>query len=293
VVRAAPWLFVALWSTGFVSARYATDDAGPLSFLAARFLLASALLAVAATAMRAPRPTVRQAWSAAGTGLLLHALYLGGVFVAINRGLPTGVSALIAGLHPVVTALASGPLLNERLTRAQWAGVGLGFVGVVVVVADRLQAGVEGVTAAALVASVVAVAGMSSGTMLQRATGADTPLLWGTVVQYLAAATVMATAARAFEGPQFRATAASLGALAWAVLVLSIASVLLMMWLLQRKAASTVTSLFFLTPGLSIVESAIIFGERLGPAAVVGVAVAAVGVWLVSRRPQATANAAG
>jgi len=206
------------------------------------------------------------------------------VFVAIDRGLPSGVSALIAGLHPVLTALASRRVLGERLVRLQWIGVGLGFAGVIAVVIDRLLTHSTGVTAMAMGASAVSVLGMSGGTLVQRKKCSAMPLLWGTVTQYISAAVVLLILASVWEHIDFRITSRSLFALLWAVVVLSIAAVLLMLWLLQARAASQVTSLFFLTPALSAVEGAILFGERLGVLALFGLAISLLGVAFVTRQ---------
>jgi len=275
---------VVLWSTGFVVARYATDDTGPLTFLAVRMVLAAGILAAVA-AMRASQRVDRRLvpWvMLAGIGM--HVLYLGGVFVAIDQGLPSGISALIAGLHPVLTALASRRVLGERLIRIQWVGVFLGFAGVIVVVIDRLVTHSTGVTTLTMLASAISVLGMSGGTLVQRKKCSTMPLLWGTVVQYTTAAAVLLVLAVTWEHWDFSVTSRSVFALLWAVFVLSIAAVLLMLWLLQRRAASQVTSLFFLTPALSAIEGAILFGERLGLYAVVGLAISLVGVAFVTRK---------
>jgi drug/metabolite transporter (DMT)-like permease len=221
-------------------------------------------------------------WSAVA-GIGLHALYLGGVFVAIDRGMPAGVSALIAGLHPVLTSLLATRLLGERLKRVQWIGVGLGFVGVAVVVVDRLLAQSQGVTTFALVASAISIVGMSAGTLVQRRNGASTPLLWGTVVQFAASAAVLAVPALVWEGFVIEPTLQVSFAMAWSVLVMSIVAILMMLWLLQRQAAARVSSLFFLTPALSALEAAILFDERLGAAAIVGLVIGLAGVALVTR----------
>jgi len=283
MAAAAPWVFVVFWSTGFVVARYGTDDAGPFAFLAVRLAVACLLLALFAVATGAPRPTaVQSAWAAAA-GLGIHAAYLGGVFLAISWGMPSGVSALIAGLHPVLTSLVGRLVLAERLRGVQWLGVGLGFAGVVAVVVEHLLGDTAGITAAALVVSAISVVGMSAGTLVQRRRGAATPLLWGTAAQYAASSAALAVAAALHPGERFEVTSRSLFALAWAVGVLSLAAVLIMMWLLQREAAAQVSSLFFLTPALSTIEGAILFGESIGPLAVVGLVAAAVGVWLTMR----------
>lgn len=279
----APVGFVLLWSTGFIVARYATRDAGPLTFLALRMAIAVTVLGLIATALRQARPTATQTRWLAVSGLGMHALYLGGVFIAIDLGMPAGLSALIAGLHPVVTALGAHRWLHEHLRRVQWWGVGLGFGGVLLVVTDRLLAHSVGLTGWTLVASALSVLGMSAGTLVQRRHGAAAPLLWGTVVQYAAAGLVFAVGAVAFERIEVRFTAQTWFSLLWAVVVLSIAAVLILMWLLQRQAAASVSSLFFLTPALSAVEATLLFGERLGPLAVAGLVVGMVAVALVTR----------
>ena len=141
LVAAVPAVFVVLWSTGFVVARYATRDAGPLTFLAVRLWIAAGALALIAVVLGAPRPSPRVAMWAALAGVGLHAVYLGGIYLAIDRGLPSGLGALISALHPVLTAVAGWWLLAERLTARQWAGVGLGAAGVSLVVAERWGAG--------------------------------------------------------------------------------------------------------------------------------------------------------
>ena len=273
-----------LWSTGFIGAKYGTRDSGPLTFLAIRFTLAAAILGAVALALKAPRPTVMQTRWVLVAGVLMQAVYLGGVFIAISLGLPSGVSALITGVHPVVTSVVGRRVLHEHLTRRQWVGVTLGFVGVVAVVIDRLLAHTSGITGWALVASAMGVVGISGGTLVQRKHCAESPLVWSTVAQFAISALILFLAAAVFEGFDVKWTRSTIGALVWAVLVLSIGAILLMLWLLQRHAAALVSSLFFLTPALSTIEGAIAFDERLGALAVVGLVVSLAGVRLVTAR---------
>jgi drug/metabolite transporter (DMT)-like permease len=284
LVSWTPWFFVLRWITGLDAARYATTDTGPVTFLAVRMVLAGSLLAIFAAVRRAPRVDRRLVPWVMLAGIGMHVMYLGGLFVAIDRGLPAGVSALIAGLHPVLTALASRPVLGERLVRVQWIGVGLGFAGVIAVVVDRLLNHSTGITVMTMAASAVSVLGMAGGTLIQRKKCSTMPLLWGTVVQYVTSAVVLVILATAWERIDFRITGTSILALLWAVVVLSIAAILLMLWLLQRRAASQVTSLFFLTPALSAVEGAVLFGERLGALALVGLLISLLGVAFVTRK---------
>jgi len=263
-----------------VVARYATKDAGPLTFLGVRMFIAAGLLWLIATAMRAPRMT-RTDWSAASiVGVFMHAIYLGGVFVAIDNGLPSGLSALIAGLHPVATSVAARVFLREQLTRKQIYGVCLGLVGVLAVVIEKLQDANGGVTKTAMIAMMISIFGLTIGTLVQRALGKQMPLLRGTATQYLASGVVLAVASGFSEQWQFSMTRYTVFSMLWAVVVLSLGAVLLMMTLLARHTAAKVSSLFFLTPALSTIEGAILFDERLGVLAVVGLVIAIIGVRL-------------
>jgi drug/metabolite transporter (DMT)-like permease len=213
----------------------------------------------------------------------MHAVYLGGVFVASDLGLPSGLSALIAGLHPVVTSVLAVVLLGELLHRRQWLGVSLGIVGVIVVVIERMGSTDAVVTTSALAAMAVSVMGMSAGTLVQRARGTAMPLLRGTAMQYAASALVLGFGAFAVEGFEVEFTTRMILSLIWSILVLSLAAILIMLWLLQRRAAVKVSSLFFLTPALSTIEGSILFGERLGILAVLGLGIALIGVALATR----------
>ena len=279
----APWVFVFLTSTGFVMARYATDDAGPLTFVALLVAIACSLLTLIALATGAPRPTRSGFMWSALAGLGLQAVYVSGVFLSIEAGLPAGVSALIGALHPVMTAAVAGPLLGERLRPLQWLGVGLGLLGVVAVVADRLGDQRLDIGGGAVLAVSIATLGMSVGTLLHRRRCVGVPLLWGTVAQYASSTVVVGIAAVVFERIDISFTASTVLSMAWAVGVLSIAAVLTMMWMLNRRAAARVSSLFFLFPALSALQGAVLFGERLGPLAVVGFVTAIVGVAIATR----------
>jgi drug/metabolite transporter (DMT)-like permease len=286
IERFAPMLFVVLWSTGFVSARYATEDAGPLTFLAVRLTAAGVLLWIVATIIHAPPIRGRQAVWASVAGLGMNALYLGGVFVAVAHGLPTGLSALIAGLHPVITAAVARWTLGERLRPVQWIGIALGLVGVVAIVIDKLRGHAGTITGLAMIAMAVSVLGMSAGTLVQRSRGAAMPLLRGTSVQLIASGLVLGLGAVLNEHWHIHSTARMWFALLWSMFVLSIASVLIMLMLLQRHAAARVSSLFFLTPALSTIEGAILFSEHIGAIVVIGLVVSLGGVYLTTRQPR-------
>ncbi|WP_138734295.1 DMT family transporter [Modestobacter excelsi] len=288
-VAAAPLLFVLLWSTGFVGAKYGLPYAEPFTFLALRLGLAGALLAVLTAVLRSGWPAGRTQVGRAGVaGLLLHAGYLGGVFFAIHSGLPASVAAVVTSLQPVLTAALATRLLGERLVAVQWLGLALGVGGVVLVLAPGLvaAAGEEGaLPPVGVVSCLVALLCGTAGTLWQKQHGDDIPLLSGTVVQYVAAALALVAVARLTEDMAIEWTAEFVLALVWLVVPLSLGAVLLLLFLLRRGSASGVSSLLFLVPPATAVEAHLLFGERLPLLSLAGVVVTTVGVALVLRPP--------
>jgi len=282
-VRAAPAVFVLLWSTGFVAARYATEDNGAMAFLTTRMVVAGGLLFITARLLGAPRLTRTQLMSSVIAGVGINALYLGGVFVAIAAGMSSSLSSLIAGLHPVATAILAFLLFSERLRSRQWIGVGLGLAGVAWFTIDSAQG--ASLPVISLVAMAVSLAGMVSGTLVQRRWNAQVPLLGGTAAQYGASAILLGLAAIFVERRAVVVTPTFVFALIYAVVVLSVGAVLIMLWLLRNGGAAQVSSLFFLTPTFSALEAAVLFGEPLTLVVVLSLALSAVGVVLVMRTP--------
>ena len=281
---AVPVLFVLLWSTGFVGARYVLPDAEPFTFLLVRLALAGALLALIAAATRAPWPASPAAWRhAVVVGLLLHAGYLGGVFWAISRGVPAGISAVIVSLQPVLTSALVLRLLGERVGRRGWAGLLLGFGGVaLVVLPGALTAdGAGGLPLAGVVACLVALAAGTAGTLYQKRHGEGVPLLSGTAVQYAACTVTFGMLAPATETMQIRLTAEVVAGMAWLVIALSVGAVLLLLTLLRRGSATRVTSLLYLVPPATALEAYLLLGERLGAVELLGMLLAVAGVALV------------
>jgi drug/metabolite transporter (DMT)-like permease len=277
-----PALFVVLWSTGFIGARLGLPHAGPLTFLALRYGLAAGLLVLVAGATRAPwprRPTEIGHYAVAG--LLVHGIYLGGVFVGISLGVEAGVSALIVGLQPLLTAALAGVILGERVTLRQWAGLGLGLLGVALVLGRKLGHG-PGDTLGSL-ACVVALFGITAGTLYQKRYCAVMDLRTGGAIQFTAAGLIIAPLALLFEGGRVAWSGEFVFALLWLVLVLSLGAVSLLYVLIRRGAAAQVASLFFLVPPCTALIAWPLFGETLGPVALIGMALTAVGVALASR----------
>jgi drug/metabolite transporter (DMT)-like permease len=285
----APVAFVLLWSTGFVGAKYGLPYAEPFTFLALRLAIAATLLGVAA-ALTSGRLTRAQLGRAAVTGLLMHATYLGGVFWAISRGTPAGVSSVVVSLQPVLVAALAVRLLGERLMARQWLGLAVGVAGVGLVVAPGLTGSTRDFPVEGLAACLLALLGGTLGTLWHKRHGDGIPLLWGTAVQYAAAATVLALLSAATETQRIDWTGDFLAALAYLVVALSIGAVLLLLVLLRRGSASGVSSLYYLVPPATAVEAYLLFGEQLAAVSVVGIVVTCVGVALVVRPARLTAS---
>ena len=281
-LRSTPALFVFLWSTGFVGAKLGLPHAEPATFLSLRFVLVIALMLPLALALRAPWPgSPRQALHLAVAGMLVHGGYLMGVFTAIHNGMSAGLAALIVGLQPILTGLAAAPMLGERVTTRQWVGLALGIAGVALVVMQK--ATVAGLTLFALAAAIVALLSITLGTLYQKRWCGHFDLRTGSVTQFAAALALLARLALAFEHRPVAWTGEFVFALAWLVIVLSIAAISLLAVLIRRGEATKMASLFYLTPAVTAILAYLAFGESLTPLAILGMAVSVVGVAMVTR----------
>lgn len=284
---AAPAVFVWIWSTGFVGARYGLPYAPPFALLAIRLAIAAVVLALLTALLRStwPRNATDYRRSAL-IGVLLHTGYLGGVFVAIDMGLPLSVTALVVCLQPVLVAVFAGPALGEHLVPRQWIGIALGLIGAIIVLTPGLmhQGSPGDYPPVAVLAAFIALISSSAATVLQKRYGASIPMLPGTAVQYAAAGALLAVLAFFTEDIVIDWTPTFFGALAWLVFALSIGAVLLMFWLLRVGTATGVSSLYYLVPPVTLIEAYLLFGEQLLPLSLAGFALATIGVALVRRR---------
>ena len=280
----APAVFVVLWSTGFVAAKTGLAYAEPLTFLLARFVIVAAAMLAASPIVGAPWPRGATTGHIAVVGLLMHGCYLGGVFTALMLGMPAGLVALIVGLQPILTATVVGPLLGERVSGRQWLGLVLGFGGVAVILADRSGlGGAGGFGLPSLAAAIVALLGITGGTLYQKRYCAHVNLWTAAVIQYTAAAAAMVVPATLLETMHIVWSGPFIAAMAWLTLVLSVGTVSLLYLLIRRGAVSKLASLFFLIPPTTALIAWAMLGETLGLRALAGMAVAAVGVALVQR----------
>ncbi len=278
--RAMPVLFVLLWSTGFIGAKFGLPYAPPLKFLLWRFAVVIVLMTGIALAMRATWPRGVQVLHVAVAGILLQAGYLGGVFAAIGIGMTAGLSALIVSLQPILTAFA-GPLVGERVRGRQWLGFVLGLGGVLMVVWNKLALGV--ITTESLALTVLALLSITAGTLYQKRWCGAQDLRTQSVVQFVAAGLVLLPLSLAFESRPVVWSGEFIFALGWLVVVLSLGAISLLLLLIRRGAATTVSSLMYLVPAVTAVMAWLMFGETLTLLAVAGMAVAVLGVALVVR----------
>jgi len=279
-----PPLFVLLWASGFVVTKLGVDVAEPFTFLLYRFVIVAGLLLAIALATRAPWP---RHWRFIGhiavVGVLLQGMYLGGVYTAIDRGIPAGVSALVVGLQPIVTAAIVGPFLGERVTVRQWLGLVLGLFGVGLVLWQKLSVDLGHLEGVAW--NVVGLIGITAATLYQKKYCSQMDWRSGGFIQYAAAAAVtFAMLLIMGETGDIAWTRDIVIAYAWLILVLSIGAVSLLGWLIRRGEASRVASVFYLVPPTAALGSWLLFGETLGPLALAGMGITVLGVALVARR---------
>ncbi len=285
----APLIFVLIWSSGFIGAKYGLPYAGPFIYLALRMSAACLLMVGLALITKGAWP---KTWAEAGrysvSGLLLHVAYLGGVFYAISEGMSAGLSALVVGLQPILVAIFAQRTVGESVTRRQWLGLLLGFAGVAVVVIERMRSngGFHGSTSlAADIAIVIALFGTTAGTIYQKKFGANMPLASGTAIQYGTTAVVMFVLALLFESLEIDWTSRFVAALAWQVLVISLLAVTLLMLLIKQHSVSRLSSYLYLVPPLTAIQAFFFFDEKITVSMIFGMAVVAAGVVLVVRTP--------
>lgn len=282
VAWAFPGVFVILWSTGFIAAKLGLPYAEPATFLLLRFGLVVAILLPVCWLSRAPWPSPRRVLHMAIAGVLLQAGYLGGVFAAIHHGMAAGVSAVITGLQPLLTAALAGWLLNERIGIRQWTGLVLGLAGVMLVIGERLF--VAGTAGSAILLAFLGLASITLGTLWQKRHGASVDLRTGAAIQFIAAAVVIAPFSIALESGSVIWSGELVFALTWAVVVLSLGAIFLLLFLIRHGGAAQVASLFYLVPPTTALMAWPLFGETYSLVSAAGMGLAMLAVWLVTQR---------
>ena len=282
----APVIFVLLWSTGFVGAKYILPYAEPFVFLTIRYFFATLILVLIAKAMgeslRITWPQVKQSML---VSVFLHVIYIGGVFYAVFIDMPAGITAVIVSLQPILVSVLAIPLLGEKLSYRQVFGLLLGFVGILFLLSPKLLEGdlSTGFSTLGIICCVIALLGTTIGYLLQKKGGADIPFLAGTAVQFATSTVIFAIASLIFEPLKVDITLEFVLALSWIVLALSIGSIFLLFYLLRNDSASSVSSLYYLVPPLAAVQAYFFFDERIKGIGLVGMALAALGTLIVTR----------
>lgn len=272
-------LFVVIWATGFIVAGIVATRADPLTFLTARHGLSVVVFTLLSLAVRAAWPRDVRAWrDAMVAGMLLHGIYIGGVFWAVSNGLGAGLTALVTGLHPLLTAMLAMPLLHERLIPRQWAGIAIGVAGVALIVAPKLGP-VDGVPLIAVFVALVATLSLTLGTIWQKRSKPQMDLRVNAAMQFVGAFLITAPVAFTTEANRFDASPALWGALAWAVLGLSVGGISILLVLLKRGAASKVAPLLYLSPPVAALIALAVFGEAISAIQLVGMVLAVAGAF--------------
>jgi drug/metabolite transporter (DMT)-like permease len=280
--RAAPAIFVVLWSTGFVGTKYALTGAEPLTYLSIRMVLVIAFMAVIAAIARPRWPDLAGFGHSAVAGLLVHGIYLSGTAIAIAHSVPAGLSALIPGLQPILTSTFANRWLGERVSLLQWLGLALGLGGALLILHNRTIGGDAGWGWLASGASLISI---TLGTLYQKRFCSGIDWRAGNIVQFAAALALFAAGAFAFETREVHWTAEFVASLLWLVVVLSIGSIGLLYWLIRHQAATSVASLFYLVPAVTALMAYVLFGEVLDAVSIAGMVVCAAAVVLVNRAP--------
>ena len=284
-IAIAPAVFVVLWATGFVVAGLSAGHVDPLTFLAIRFPIAGLIFVAIALGQRAVWPTTKLAIHAGAAGALLHAGYLGPVYWAVAHGMPAGVSALIVGLQPLITTILASLMVGEKITSRHWLGLAVGILGVGLVVSPKLTLDtLGGITPLTTAICILGAFSVSLGTVYQKkfATGLD--LASGGAWQYAGATLVVLIGATAIEDFGFDGSLSAWVALGWSVIVLSLGAITLLMVLIRHGEVSRVSSLIYLVPGVAAFSTFLVFGETLVPLQILGTAVCAGAVFIVTRK---------
>lgn len=279
-----PFMFVFLWSTGFIAAKFALPYIEPFFLLFIRMVLTIVVFAMLCLLLKVESLTPRQCSHQMVTGFLVHGAYLGGVFAAIKWGMPAGITAIVVGVQPVLTAFLGWIALGARLRPFQWIGLGLGLGGVICVLLSTSQQDSVNLNWPAMLAALTALFGISIGTIYQKRFGQDINLLAGSLWQYISVALLMAVMAWTFEARTVVWSSQLILALGWLVMGLSVTAILLLMYMIREGETAKVASYFYLVPPVASIEAWLLFDENLSIASISAIVVTVLGVYLVIKK---------
>ena len=284
MINAIPLIFVLLWSTGFLSAKFALPFIEPFYLLCIRMTITVGVFFLLIQFFKAEWPTRQQAGHQMVVGALIHGAYLGGVFAAVKMGMPAGISAIIVGLQPILTGLISWKFMGETLRPLQWLGLGLGLAGVTIIILSTRDADASAISWPALLATLLSLCGISIGTLYQKRFGTGVNLLSGAFWQFLSTAILMAILAWSFETRVVIWDMQLILTLIWLVFGLSVTAVLLLMYMIREGESAKVASYFYLVPAVVSIETWYLFNEELPLIAVFAIVMTVFGVFLVVRK---------
>ncbi|OUS24136.1 EamA family transporter ['Osedax' symbiont bacterium Rs2_46_30_T18] len=284
LTQAAPFLFVWLWSTGFVGAKYGLPYIEPFFMLLVRFAIVVVIFYLLVQIMRAKWLDKAQIAQQLLVGTLIHGGYLGGVFFAIKQGVPAGLAAIIVGLQPIVTTLACWLFLKQQINRSQLAGLSLGFVGISLVIVEKNAIDTSSLSALGIFACIVALICISAGTLLQKQYSEKVPLLAGSFYQYIGATLVVAVLSFSMETQTVIYSLELLAAMGWLIFGLSVLAILLLLYMIREGEVAKVTSYFYLVPPAAVIQTWWLFDESLGALALTGCICTVLGVYLVVKK---------
>ncbi|WP_070971837.1 DMT family transporter [Vibrio sonorensis] len=286
LLKLIPFVFVLLWASGFVGAKIGLQYAEPATLLSIRMVCNVILFYFLVLAFKRKVPTGMSFVHAFVVGLLIHGFYLGGVFTAIRFGMPAGLSSLIVGFQPILTALVLIGVAKERFSLSQWIGLVLGFAAIALVLMGKTQWQTEEFKWAAISLCIASLLGITVGTLYQKRYCQGADLLSSALVQYFAAGVMLAPIAFATETMQVIWTWEFLAVLGWLVVVLSCFAILLLLYMVEKGASSKVASVFYLVPPTTAIQAWLVFDETIDLLAFVGFLLAAYSVYLVVKAPK-------
>ena len=282
-------IFVILWASAFVSAKYGMSGAGPFSFLSTRFAIVMVIFGLATLVLRQKWPSRGELTPTIIGGVLMHGVYLGSVFYAISIGTPAGIASLIVSIQPIITALLAMAFLGDTVRRVQWVGMALGLIGVVLVVLPRLSAGLSNVgldgavPKIGLITCIIGVCAMAVGTLIQKRYLSNINLISGNALQAMAAAAFYGLLLITIEDYHLVWTTEVTLSMIWIVAAVSLGAITILMFLIRSGQLAATSSLFFMVPPVVAVMGYFAFDEMLGVVAIIGFMLASLGVWLVNK----------
>ncbi|WP_261884002.1 DMT family transporter [Vibrio pelagius] len=285
LIKFIPFVFVVLWSSGFVGARFGLQYAEPATLLSLRMIANVLLFVLLIATLKRKVPRGSAFFHSCVVGILIHGFYLGGTYLAIDMGMPAGLSALLVGLQPILTAIMIVTFTVERFNRAQWVGLALGFSGISLVLMGNIEWQSDAHKMEAVLLCILALIGITFGTLYQKRFCQGVDMVGSAMVQYFAAAILFVPYAMSFESMQVDWTIEFSLTLVWLVVVLSCVAILLLLYMVEHGAASSVASVFYLVPPTTAIQAWLMFGESFDFYGALGFALAAIAVYLVVKKP--------